>query len=575
MTIKSRWTVDIPRCSLQQWIFGSATGPVPDFKVFIDPEKPDTNFLTMADYRLLAKRLAVGLLRIGLNPGDRVLVFSGNSLFYPSVFVGILAAGGIFTGANPTFVARELAYQLRDSGARYLIVSDAALPTALEAAKEVGLPQSNIIVLDNNVPPAQELTHTPSPSPGAKGRISGIKHWTELITNNLSQAQSWSWTEPANPETTTCCLNYSSGTTGVPKGVEITHHAYVANGTGVKYIDNLDPLISSKRSRRRALAFLPMYHAYGQTYFVANFPHLQTPVYIMPSFDFPKMLSYIQKFRITTLSCVPPIIVLLTKHALTRQFDLSSIEQIGSGAAPLSLEVTEEFQKLFFPTGEHSLKQGWGMTEVTCTAMSWDPLRKGTSAGVGEMLPNCAAKIMSLDGKTEILQPNERGELWITGPTLLRSYWNKPKETAETLYIDPVDGTRWLKTGDIAYIDRYEPGGIFFVVDRIKELIKVKGNQVAPAELEGILLDFKEVADAAVVGVTIGGEEVPRAYVVKKEGSKVTEEEVANWMAGKVARYKQLKGGVKFVDVIPKNPVSFCFFSPFFLVSDERYGEFY
>ena len=217
-----------------------------------------------------------------------------------------------------------------------------------------------------------------------------------------------------------------------------------------------------------------------------------------------------------------------TSTRRSRQYDLSSIEAIGSGAAPLSLEVTEECQKLF-PSGDVFLKQGWGMTEVTCTAMSWDPSRKGTSAGVGEMNPNCSARIMSLDGKTEILSAKESGELWISAPTLLRSYWNKPKETADTLSVD-ADGTRWLKTGDIAYIDNYVPGGVFHVVDRIKELIKVKGNQVAPAELEGILLDFDQVSDAAVVGVTINGEESPRAYVVRKEKSSVTEEEVARWM---------------------------------------------
>lgn len=200
--------------------------------------------------------------------------------------------------------------------------------------------------------------------------------------------------------------------------------------------------------------------------------------------------------------------------------------------------------------------------------MSWDPNRRGTSSGVGEMNPNCSAKLVSLeDGHTEILEPHKRGELWISGPTLLRSYWNKPKETSDTMWVDPSDGTRWLKTGDVAYVDEYAPGGIFHVVDRIKELIKVKGNQVAPAELEGTLLDCPHVADAAVVGVTIQGEEVPRAYVVLKEGKagKVSEEDIAGWMAKRVARYKQLRGGVKFVEAVPKNQVCPFFFFSFFL----------
>jgi acyl-CoA synthetase (AMP-forming)/AMP-acid ligase II len=321
---------------------------------------------------------------------------------------------------------------------------------------------------------------------------------------------------------------------------------------------------AERLQRERGLAFLPFYHAYGQTFFIANLPHLGVPVYVMTggAFDFVKMLRYIQQFRITTLTAVPPIIVALAKHPATRQFDLSSLESIGSGAAPLAREVCEAVEKLFPPTPgtrEEQLfvRQGWGMTEATCTAMAWDPNTpiRG-SGGVGEMYANCKARLVSLDGKqTPIERAGERGELWVTGPTLMRRYWRKPEATADTIFVD-ADGTRWLKTGDIAYVEDYKPGGIFHVVDRVKELIKVKGNQVAPAELEGILLENPDVADAAVVGVTIQGEELPRAYVVPRPGSKASEQDVARWMEGKVTRYKRLKGGVVFVAAVPKNPVS-------------------
>jgi acyl-CoA synthetase (AMP-forming)/AMP-acid ligase II len=276
----------------------------------------------------------------------------------------------------------------------------------------------------------------------------------------------------------------------------------------------------------------------------------------MPSFDFPKMLAHIQRFRITTLPVVPPIVVMLAKHPATKEYDLSSIESIGSGAAPLTREVCEEAERLFPPEKELVVRQGWGMTEVTCTSMSWDPTSpiRG-SGGVGEVYPNCKAKLVALDGKTPVETAGVTGELWVTGPTLMRRYWQKPEATAETIVVDG-EGTRWLRTGDIAFVEEYKPGGIFHVVDRVKELIKVKGNQVAPAELEGILLENPDVADAAVVGVTIKGEEMPRAYVVRSVNSKASEEDVARWMEGKVSRYKQLKGGVVFVDAVPKNPVS-------------------
>ncbi|KAK1754532.1 4-coumarate--CoA ligase-like 7 [Echria macrotheca] len=552
MTIESRWKIAIPRCSLQQWIFGSATGPVPDYKAFLDPEDPDRNFITFSNYRLLAKRVALGLQRAGLKRGDRVLVFSGNNLFFPSVFIGVLMAGGIFTGANPTFVPRELAYQLRDSEASFLIVAEAGLKTALEAAKEAGFPRDRIYVFGGNTPPASELLKAPNPEPGAKGRIDGVKHWTELLAGNGVRAETWSWEEPANPEETTCCLNYSSGTTGVPKGVEISHYSYVANGAGVVYCSKLDPEFEERLKRSRGLCFLPLYHAYGQTYFVANMPYLRVPVYVMAGFDFLKMLEYVQRFKISTLTLVPPIMIALAKHPLTKKYDLSSVDTLGCGAAPLSREVAEEVQKLL-PNSEVVVRQGWGMTEMTCTAMSWDPRLRKFSSGVGEMMPNSKAKLMSLDGKTEILKANERGELWVTGPSLLRRYWRKPQATADTIVVD-ADGTRWLKTGDIAFVEEYKPGGIFHVVDRLKELIKVKGNQVAPAELEAVLLESPDVADVAVIGVTIDGGELPRAYVVKDPRSKATEKDIAEWMKGRVAYYKQLKGGVVFTDIIPKNP---------------------
>ena len=554
MVIQSRWSAPTPRCSLQQWIFGSATGPVTDFKAFIDPENPDKNFISFANYRLLAKRVALGLQRAGLKMGDRVLLFSGNNLFFPSVFIGVLMAGGIFTGANPTFVARELAYQLRDSEASFLIVAEAALKTALEAAKEADFPRHNIYVFGGSTPLAPELAQSPNPEPGSTDRVDGVRHWTELLAGNLARAESWSWKEPETPEETTCCLNYSSGTTGVPKGVEITHYSYVANGTGVVAVQDLEPGVETKRKTAVGLCFLPLYHAYGQTYYVANMPRLHIPVYVMAGFDFVKMLQYVQRFRVSTLTLVPPIMLALAKQPVTKKFDLSSIDTLGCGAAPLSREIQEDVQKLV-PNADVVVRQGWGMTEMTCTCLAWDPRNRELSTGVGELMPNCNAKLMSLDGNSEILKAGETGELWVTGPTMLRRYWRKPQATADTIITD-ASGTRWLKTGDIAYIEEYKSGGIFHVVDRLKELIKVKGNQVAPAELEGVLLENPDIADAAVIGVAVDGNELPRAYVVKFPRSMVTEREIARWMEDKVAKYKQLKGGVVFIDAIPKNPVS-------------------
>ncbi|OTA90993.1 hypothetical protein M434DRAFT_33125 [Hypoxylon sp. CO27-5] len=540
MVISSRWTVPIPSCSLQKWVFESSFGPLPDTPQFIDPERPETHFITKSGFRLWSKRFAIGLTRAGLKPGDRVLLFSGNSLFTPVVFMGILMAGGVFTGANPSFVARELAYQLKDSGASFLIAGDASMETAVEAAAQAGLPKGRIYSFDATALDAEI----------GRPRL-GSQHWTSLLASE-AEAAKFDWIEPADAKTTVCALNYSSGTTGVPKGVEITHYSYVANGLCINYVDRLDPDYKEKKQRARRLGFLPMYHAYGQTFFISNFPKEGVPVYIMSSFNFEKMLQYIEKYRIDVLTAVPPIVVALAKSPLSRKYDLSSIEAIGSGAAPLGIEVTDEVAKLW-PPGGLNLRQGWGMTELTCGCTVWDPRIRFKSAAVGELMPNCKARFMKVDGSEEITKANEAGEIWVTGPGLLKSYWNKPEATATSIHVDP-DGTRWFKTGDIAYIEKYEPGGLIHIVDRIKELIKVKGNQVAPAELEDVLLDNKGVRDVGVVGVTINGEEVPRAYVVPDPDVKQTEQEIAKWLESRVVNYKWLRGGVKFVDAIPKNP---------------------
>lgn len=327
----------------------------------------------------------------------------------------------------------------------------------------------------------------------------------------------------------------------------------MANGVGVVKFHQLNPEYETLTRRAAALCFLPMYHAFSQGYFVSYLPYERVPIYVMPSFDFPRMLSHIQTYRITKLFVVPPILILMSKHPLARQADLSSIDMIASGAAPLAKDTQREVDGML-PQDRPRVRQGWGMTEVTCTALSWDP-RKAPSLAVGELLPDCQARLLDIETGAEITNANTPGELWITGPTVMRGYWRNPTATKESFVVDS-EGTRWLRTGDVAYVEEFAPGTLFHIVDRAKELIKVKGFQVAPAELESLLLEREDIADAAVVGVVINGEELPRAYVVKSpKGKNTTEDDIANWIASRVARHKRLKGGVVFIDAIPKIPV--------------------
>jgi 4-coumarate--CoA ligase len=353
MVYRSRFTCPIPAVSLATYLFDSPTAQLPDTPAIIDARAPETRYLTHASYRLWSQRLAAGLRRAGLKPGDRVLLFSGNTIFFPVVLMGVIMAGGVFTGANPSYVARELAYQLSDSGARFLITAEASLETAIDAAKQIGMSEDRIFLFDDGVATWE-----------VKGQSKGnLRHWSTLLASE-DEGRQFKWAQLSTPEELdrTITLNYSSGTTGVPKGVMITHRNYVSNTVQWVYLHTLDKNYHEKTARAKWLCFLPMYHAMAQAIFCVMAPLRRVPVYLMPRFDFIQMLEAVQKFRITDLSLVPPIVVALAKHPIVKNYDLSSVESVGSGAAPLGREVCAELEKLW-PPGKINVKQGWGMTE--------------------------------------------------------------------------------------------------------------------------------------------------------------------------------------------------------------------
>jgi len=343
MPWKSRWTVDIPQVSLPTYVFGTPSAALPTTPLLLDAEKPDRYHLSASDLRQWCKRFAAGLQKAGLKSGDRVLLFSGNTIFFPVVFLGTILAGGVFSGANPTYVARELAYQLQDSGAKFLICAEASLDTGIKAADAAGLSHDKVFVFDNGYATFDNT---------GKGR-GDVRHWSKLLASE-AESRGFAWEELSSEEelNRTICLNYSSGTTGVPKGVMITHKNYVSNNEGVVRVAK-----SSGEYEKKWLCMLPMYHAYGQTYYCVGTISRRVPTYVMQKFDFLKMLSYVEKYKITDLNLVPPIAVAMAKHPAAKQCDLSSVRYIGSGAAPLGAEVSKEVEQLW-PKGTMNLKQG-------------------------------------------------------------------------------------------------------------------------------------------------------------------------------------------------------------------------
>lgn len=219
----------------------------------------------------------------------------------------------------------------------------------------------------------------------------------------------------------------------------------------------------------------------------------------MPGYNLEKLLSHLEKFRVTSLSAVPPVVLQLAKSPLLAKYDLTSIEELVCGTAPLAPEIARDAERKLWPNSDIFIRQGWGMTELTCSGALWSHDDRRKTASVGELVPNASIRIQTGDG--EVREPNKPGELWFPGPTVMKGYWRNPKATGETIV--EVNGVRWLKTGDIGYVDKYGPGAKLYIVDRLKELIKVRGFQVSPSELEGVLLDREDIVDAGVVGLTI------------------------------------------------------------------------
>lgn len=287
--------------------------------------------------------------------------------------------------------------------------------------------------------------------------VNGIKDWTSMIAT-LEEGRHYIWNKltPEESETTVATINYSSGTTGQPKGVCISHYNLIANIEQTIYMRFLEkPYTYANRPQERWIGFLPLYHAYGQLYTILMAVKLEVPVYVMKQFVYRDFLQAVQEYRITTLQVAPPILVMLAKRAETSQFDISSVQDVLCGAAPLSKELQNNCAARF----GFNIVQGWGMTEVTCGAIHMPGGRRADdSGGVGELDPNCECKLLDDDGKE--VGVGEPGEMYIRGPNVCLGYWKNDDATKESISAD-----KWLRTGDVAVVN---DAGSFWIVDRKK-----------------------------------------------------------------------------------------------------------
>ncbi|MFC8512900.1 4-coumarate--CoA ligase family protein [Streptomyces sp. NPDC057257] len=456
------------------------------------------------------RRIAAALAEAGVRKGDVLALHSPNTIAFPTAFYAATRAGASVTTVHPLATAEEFGKQLRDSAARWIVTVSPLLETARRAAEIAGGVEE-IFVCDS--------------APGHRS----------LIDMLASAAP-----EPAvdiDPVEDVAALPYSSGTTGIPKGVMLTHRQIATN------LAQLAPIMPANPGDR-ILAVLPFFHIYGLTALM-NAPLRQgATVVVLPRFELETFLAAIQNHRITGLFVAPPIVLALAKHPLVAQYDLSSLKHVVSAAAPLDAKLAAACSERL---GLPPVGQAYGMTELSpgTHVVPLDAMSEAPPGTVGKLIAGTEMRIVSLDDPDKDLGVGESGEILIRGPQVMKGYLGRPDATAQM--IDP-DG--WLHTGDVGHVDA---DGWLFVVDRVKELIKYKGFQVAPAELEALLLTHPGIADAAVIGVyNEDNNEVPHAYVVRQPtATDLSEGEVMMYVAERVAPYKRVRR-VTFIDGVPR-----------------------
>ena len=458
---------------------------------------------TFAELSDAIHSLAGGLAERGISPGKVVGLMAPNLPEYAVVFHGVAVAGAAVSTINPTYGPQEVRHQLNDAGVSILFTVPMFVETALAAIE--GTETTQVVVIGEPV--------------------SGTTGMAELFAKQINQVS-------VDVATHTVVLPYSSGTTGLPKGVMLSHRNLVAN---------IEQFIHAVHYQENevALAALPFFHIYGMQVLMNGLLSNGVTTVTMPRFDMAEALQAVQDFKVTRFFAVPPIVLGLANAPVVDEYDTSSIRQIFSGAAPLGAELAAQASARL----GCEVVQGFGMTELSPVSHATveGDYRPGTS---GVTISNTESRIVDPDTGED--QPiGGRGELWVRGPQVMTGYLNNPTATAET-----VDADGWLHTGDIAVIDVY---GHMTIVDRMKELIKYKGFQVAPAELEALLITHPKIADVAVIGIPNDeAGEIPKAFVTEAPGASISLEEIQALVGDNLVSYKQIRE-LEVIDLIPKS----------------------
>jgi acyl-CoA synthetase (AMP-forming)/AMP-acid ligase II len=464
-------------------------------------DAPTERRYSYAELDRLIGRFAAGLAARGFRSGDVLLLYTPNQPEWLIAALGAMSMGGVVSGANSQYGAAELEHQLREVRARFVLTTSALLPTVNGAiAKLSGL----TVLLTDEAPGTvsfASIIGSPAPEPAA----------------------------PADVEAR-AALPFSSGTSGLPKGVILTHRSLIANLLQCHQVLQMPPDLVW-------LAYLPMFHIYGFAFALHGLVIGGTLV-TLPRFEPQPFLAAIQRYRVTNLSVVPPVLQFLAMHPLVDSYDMSSLVHVGCGAAPLGSDLERRAcERLNCP-----VEQGFGMTEASAVISMTYPGR-ARAGSCGQLLPGTQARVVDPMTRADVGR-GVAGEIWFRGPQAFQGYLNNPQITSRTITPEG-----WVRTGDVGYFDA---DGYLFITDRLKELIKVKGFQVAPAELEALLLTHPAVLDAAVIGrPDERSGELPVAFVVARE--PIDGAALKDWVARRVIDYKHLCE-IVFCEAIPKSP---------------------
>ncbi|KAK3075820.1 hypothetical protein LTR53_000522 [Teratosphaeriaceae sp. CCFEE 6253] len=504
---------------------------------FIDPETQQTHTQDAVRQRL--RSLAHGLRNdLGVREHDIVALFSPNTIDYAIICFAIIGCGAVVSPISAALTAEELHDQLETSQAGFLIAHSLLMQTAREAAR--GTVVKTLLQADGH-----------ARVNGSETAESMAKHCTpsDLLTIPASEAK----TRPA-------FLCFSSGTTGKAKGALLTHHNLTSNIAQMTTHVWTDVL-----PRQTQIAFLPFSHIYGIQNYLFMTLRRGTAVVVMRKFSLDAYLAHVQQYRPVELELVPPVALLLAKNPKIPAFDLSSVRSVMSAAAPLSQELMLALESRFETLYGKQVRcwQAAGMTEcgpavATLPFAARDTERRFT---VGSILPSVQMRVVDPETMQDLGIEDSGwtlpGEIWIAGPNVFLGYLRNEEASRDAFHVDE-SGTRWYRSGDIGIIDTH---GYVVLQDRLKDVIKYKGYQVIPAELEAKLIEHPHVMDCAVVGKYIEEQatEVPVAFVVlsaeaQRAGAGTVVEEIHQWLKGRVAPYKRLRGGIRLVDVIPKSP---------------------